>query len=353
MRPRSLTESDGINARDFKSWRVYQVNNQLYLGSVGSKSSRACTLCLSNLTQTPFVVKFDAEDVNKQALAQGIVVRASEGIFSDVVALLKDTTSQCQMLSQENCMTFKSVLYDNVEVKLTLPMASVGELDTLLIYQGTSKCLFKGLELQYDIVNGLRAIIRQKEQALSFLEGSIRDLGFGNVVDKWSPPLSMNNEVLQTFNYGSWVSNWSNKSVDHQAYARSAGDFHEMINVLFKKATGVQKLGFTDRMDEESIKSSNSDDFESQRSGGSVAEKDAPQVEQMSTLKRNFDEHLTGLNSKVGFEASSVSETLSKIGEDSKHPPARSESQDESNLTVDQSPSKRRRKFGKIRAEPK
>ncbi|SCU79336.1 LANO_0A05908g1_1 [Lachancea nothofagi CBS 11611] len=354
MKKKTPTKIESIDFGTFILWRTYLIDQELFFGSVADRpTEELLTLCLSTVSEQPLIIQFDAEDINEQAFEQGIVVESANGISENVFDLVRNPSAHLQIsLENRSIITLKSAFDGNVELKLSFPIRRVDQSQALLISRCISEYLFNGLSLQGGLVGELRKIILQRDMATNFLASSIRDLGFESVLRKWAPVGSFNNDTLQEFRFDSWLKKWSSKPSDLPKHTSHDEEVDKMMNMIFEKA----KVDIQSKTNTAYASSSINDDFGPLETGGEQSESFISNDGNVSMQRELIEEQPNRPNTYLEPQLENEkrkrtddsTEPFSKLEAKSSETPA-TQLEDASSRAADGSPSKKKRKFGKVR----
>ncbi|SCU87356.1 LAME_0D09780g1_1 [Lachancea meyersii CBS 8951] len=363
MKEESSSEVNLANFEDFSRWRTYNIDQQLYYGAVGNSSrSNEFDFCLSTAFESPLVVPFRAKDVNKQALEQGIIVKPGNDAFTSVLELLKNPTHRLQISLMDTKLTVKSTFFGNVEFRLILETQTVDGPGSLRITQSIAKSLSCALSLQCGVVSELQKTISEKDRALAFMVASIRDLGFENVIRRWAPADSLNDKLLQHFDFDDWLARWSSSSSENCKTNSPADKTDLMKDLMLKKVNLIRELRNQSR-DDGLRPASMSDDFgsfnsDTQNCEFSDARSGCLKKEELESVKTEELGEIKFIeDSENGPEVRKFISAKEQSPQSQQTPLRDSSSatdlsrQSSSETTVDRSPSKKKRKFGKVRVQ--
>ncbi|CEP63420.1 uncharacterized protein LALA0_S08e02058g [Lachancea lanzarotensis] len=337
---------------EFSEWRIYNVDEKKYYGSVGSSNNLdSFKFCLSANFEPPLVAEFKSEDVNKQALDQGIVVKTDSDVFATVWQLFKSPTSLLRLSLADNKIIVDCLLFGNVASRLTSETIIIDSSSSLAITQAIVKSLSCALGVQTGIVDHLHRTVMQKDHALAFLAASIRDLGFDDVIRRWAPMNSLNEKTLDSFDFEKWLTEWASTPDDSSKISSPTGSKVDIEDLMLRKVN-VNKERRRHLPENTASTSFVADDFgsfnsETQNSGLSEI--------YPAELTKDLDEAVKIEDSRLKSPVSGL-ENISEAEKDQNVKRQQTPSSDVAKSSspetvVDRSPNKKKRKFGRVRVD--
>lgn len=346
-------------------WLPYKVNQSPYFGSfVDTLDKNKLHLCLTSLKTCPFLVEFEAFEIKEQASRQGFVFKTLEDVIDQVFAYLKQPSEELQFSYSGKQITFKIVVSRELCLTLESPTRQIEEPQRSSIFQSLSSSFFDNQVLLREIVDDLHNIITCKDQGLAFLMDSLRDVGFESLIKKWAPRGSFNHDLLQPFDFDEWFNKWPSPAKTlHQGtgYSPKVCKFLWLLstkpNFVSQQNTSISPKAQTKVL-------SSGDEFASL----SFAEDEQNETHFSHESESDDTKHLCGRLQRAStpIETESLgkqirladvpilsSQKTERLSRSPKQPSPTPEGQieDMQEQSEDRSPSRKRRKFGKLRIE--
>ncbi|SCU91268.1 LAFA_0F02762g1_1 [Lachancea sp. 'fantastica'] len=346
-----------MSFQEFSEWRVHKIGEKLFYGSVGNTSNPDFfKFCLAAKFEQPLVADFRSEDVNQQALKQGLVVRTGIDVFTTVLQLLKNSTSLLQLSLTDHNLIVDCTLFDNIALRLATETAGVDINGSLEIQQSIVESLSCALTVQTGIVDHLHKTVIQKDQALAFLAASIKDLGFTDVIRRWAPANSLNEKILKSFDFEEWLKQWSSIPDASSKSQRPAGQTNAFQDLMLKKVT-FDREHCVDSPENATGTSFVGDDFgsfhsDTQNSDLSRVHPEDPKENHGQAVKiEELNQDLSVSGSENHSEIRTSASTKEQSADRQQTPFSDFAKSSSPESAVDRSPSKKKRKFGRVRVD--
>ncbi|CUS21692.1 LAQU0S03e08482g1_1 [Lachancea quebecensis] len=352
-------------------WLPYQVNRDPFFGAcIDTLDENKLLFCLTSLKGCPFLVEFDAYDIKNQASQQGFVFKTLRDVTDQVFAFLKEPSEELHFDHNGKRITFKIAVSRELCLRLESPTSPIDKSQWSAIFQSISSSFFDNQVLLKDIVDDLQGIISRKDQGLTFLMDSLRDVGFDSLQNKWAPRGSFNYDSLQSFDFDEWFNKWpsSAKNVRGGGRGGKIPEVYKLIRLLGTKPPSGSQSNVSASPRAQTRVLSSGDEFASLSFVEDEHNETHLSEEAELADSREKGNHtcgqIKGTATPVEFEGCSNQIHLSDVpvlspkkaepfSTSSKQPSPTPEDQMQSlqEHPEDRSPSRKRRKFGKLRIE--
>lgn len=343
-------------------WRVYLIGDNSYFGALTfSKELQMMVLCVCSFHCSPMISLIDSKEVERQCSDQGFDNHSLPNLLSTFEERLKFPSDDLRIMSRGEYLEFVMNITKKIKVQIRLKTTPVNQSYKNDVYKAISLSLIDGVCLLHMAMEKLVAIIGHKDQAIGFLKDTVGDLGYEGLIAKWAPPNSFNRDLLTPFDVDNWQSAWATEKVPSDVLSGGLNKISDTLNLLAMKKSNIND---PTKSSEKSLKTKSINVLDSNFSDSFVQfeephlkfddEHDLPESQERLQPKEEVIQNIE--NSDQQTQASNLFPVSERINSDTctesqSNLKRNNGSNEKLEVTSSLSPSKKRRKFGKVKSE--